>query len=85
MSDLVERAKALAYRAHAGQVDKAGMPYIDHVGRVAFAVSEDPQCEAVAWLHDVLEDCADEFKNELLSAFPVGLFYAVKALTVSRN
>lgn len=56
MSDLVERAKDLAHRAHAGQVDKAGRPYIEHVARVAVAVSDDPEAEAVAWLHDVYED-----------------------------
>ena len=93
--NLVERAKELAHRAHAGQVDKAGRPYIEHVARVAAAVRVDRRCcnencneqgeivhwdtvgcgdpsccspatspcpdcdeaEAVAWLHDVLEDC----------------------------
>lgn len=55
--DIVSRAKALAYRAHEGQVDKAGRPYIEHVARVAAAVSDDPVAEAVAWLHDVQEDC----------------------------
>lgn len=57
MSDLVARARDLAHRAHAGQVDKAGRPHIDHVARVAAAVSDDPEAEAVAWLHDVLDDC----------------------------
>lgn len=57
--DIVSRAKALAIRAHAGQVDKAGRPYIEHVARVAAAVSDDPVAEAVAWLHDVHEDCMD--------------------------
>lgn len=56
MSDLVNRAKDLATRAHAGQVDKAGRPYIEHVARVAAAVADDPEAEAVAWLHDVIED-----------------------------
>lgn len=55
--DIVQKAKELAHRAHAGQVDKAGLPYIEHVARVAAAVSDDPEAEAVAWLHDVLEDC----------------------------
>ncbi len=55
MSELVERAKELARLAHAGQVDKAGRPYIEHVARVAAACSDDPEAEAVAWLHDVLE------------------------------
>ena len=57
MREAVERAKELARRAHAGQIDKAGRPYIEHVARVAAAVSDDPEAEAVAWLHDVLEDC----------------------------
>jgi (p)ppGpp synthase/HD superfamily hydrolase len=54
--DIVSRARDLAHRAHAGQVDKAGRPYIEHVARVAAACADDPVAEAVAWLHDVLED-----------------------------
>jgi (p)ppGpp synthase/HD superfamily hydrolase len=71
VSELVERAKALAERAHAGQVDKAGLPYIEHVARVAAAVAHyaEPEVEAVAWLHDVLEDCGPEHRNEVL-CFP---------------
>jgi (p)ppGpp synthase/HD superfamily hydrolase len=67
--NLVERAKELAYRAHAGQVDKAGRPYIEHVARVAAAVSDDPEAEAVAWLHDVLED-HPHFADEVLDGYP---------------
>lgn len=81
MSDLVATARDLAYRAHAGQVDKAGRPYIEHVARVAATVADDPEAEAVAWLHDVLEDCADEFKNELLNIRPDRIFRAVHVLT----
>lgn len=66
MDDMVQRAKELAYRAHAGQVDKAGRPYIEHVARVAAAVSDEPEAEAVAWVHDVLEDCP-EFHDEFWS------------------
>lgn len=64
MRDLVERAKALAYRAHEGQVDKAGRPYIEHVARVAASVSDDPEAEAGAWMHDILED-APAFMTEV--------------------
>lgn len=63
--NIVERAKYLAHRAHAGQVDKAGRPYIEHVARVAAAVSDDPEAEAVAWLHDVIEDAAGDEQNRL--------------------
>ncbi|TWI04857.1 HD domain-containing protein [Luteimonas cucumeris] len=79
MSDLVSRAKELAYRAHAGQVDKAGRPYIEHVARVAAAVSDDPEAEAVAWLHDVLEDCHGS--GEDILDFPARLVKPVIALT----
>lgn len=83
MVDLVEIAKDLAHRAHAGQVDKAGRPYIEHVARVAAAVAHysEPEVQAVAWLHDVLEDCEPKFCNELLHIRPIEVFYAVKALT----
>ena len=43
--DWVARARTLAMEAHAGQVDKAGHPYIGHVGRVAATVTVDG-----AWL-----------------------------------
>lgn len=69
-NDLVARAKDLAHRAHAGQVDKAGRPYIEHVARVAASVSDDPETEVVAWLHDVIEDCGDDFRREILNEFP---------------
>lgn len=72
--DIVSRAKDLAIRAHADQVDKAGRPYIEHVARVAAAVSDDPVAEAVAWLHDVLEDCEQRFIEEFWTLpFPVSL------------
>lgn len=80
MSDLVERAKYLAHRAHAGQVDKAGRPYIEHVARVAAAVSDDPEAEAVAWLHDFIEDCSDEFADEFME-FPRHIIDAVADLS----
>jgi len=79
MNDLVRRAKDLAYRAHAGQMDKAGRPYIEHVARVAAAVSDDPEAEAVAWLHDVLEDCAG-FEGAIL-CFPLEVRRPVIRLT----
>lgn len=77
--NIVERAKELAHRAHAGQVDKAGRPYIEHVARVAAAVSDEPIAEAVAWLHDVLEDCPQHCHE--LRAFPSEIYRPVRLLT----
>lgn len=53
---MLKRALEIAHEAHAGQVDKAGRPYIEHVLRVVNAV-EGEDAKVVAALHDVLEDC----------------------------
>ncbi|MEU5216967.1 HD domain-containing protein [Streptomyces sp. NPDC020807] len=56
MTTLAE-ADALAARAHAGQIDKAGVPYVEHVRAVAAGLA--PLGEELAMaglLHDVIED-----------------------------
>ena len=55
-----EVARSIAEAAHAGQVDRAGAPYILHPQRVASLVDGDA-AKAVAWLHDVVEDTALTF------------------------
>ena len=52
----LERAIAIAAEAHAGQVDRAGEPYILHPLRVMFGVHSEQE-RIVAVLHDVVEDC----------------------------
>ena len=64
---MFERAINLATHAHAGQTDKAGMPYILHPLAVAAAVQNDPCARIVAVLHDVLED-TDTTAEDLLGA-----------------
>ena len=49
----VAAARRIAERAHAGQADANGEPYISHVARVAAAVPL--FARPVAWLHDALE------------------------------
>src|SRR5262245_25173897 len=49
----VARARALAERAHRGQVEPSGRPYVAHVRRVAAAAP--PFARSVAWLHAVPE------------------------------
>jgi hypothetical protein len=71
--DIVARARELAHRAHAGQVDKAGRPYIEHVARVAAACAGNPLAEAVAWLHDVMEDHPE--LEGLVANFPFNVFW----------
>jgi (p)ppGpp synthase/HD superfamily hydrolase len=55
--DPITTADAIAAEAHAGQVDKAGMPYVGHVRRVASYVDPaDTDAVVAALLHDVIED-----------------------------
>ncbi len=53
--DALERAIALAVKAHEGQRDKAGMPYILHLLRVMQSVNNPIEMQA-AMLHDYIED-----------------------------
>jgi hypothetical protein len=52
----LEKAIVIAAKAHEGQVDKAGAPYILHPLRVMLSVSTDEE-RITALLHDVVEDC----------------------------
>lgn len=52
-------AEAVARAAHAGQTDKAGRPYAEHLQAVAEGVRRrggDDEQIAAAWLHDAVED-----------------------------
>jgi (p)ppGpp synthase/HD superfamily hydrolase len=51
----IENAIDLALRAHKGQKDKAGAPYILHPLRVMLSMDTDIE-RKVAVLHDVIED-----------------------------
>ncbi|WP_435057049.1 HD domain-containing protein [Streptomyces sp. bgisy060] len=57
MKTLAE-ADALAARAHAGQVDKIGVPYVAHVRAVAAGLEAlgRPHLAMAGLLHDVIED-----------------------------
>ena len=72
----LQRAIEIAVQAHAGQVDKAGSPYILHPLRVMLAQNTDA-ARIVGVLHDVVEDCAgwtfvrlgeEGFSDEILEA-----------------
>ena len=76
---------AFAKAAHAGQVDKAGQPYIEHVKRVALrliAMFPDvtPEQVQAALLHDVVEDTPATLE-EVQSRFGAEVAATVAALT----
>ncbi|MET9429500.1 MULTISPECIES: HD domain-containing protein [unclassified Streptomyces] len=65
----LEEIEALAREAHAGQTDKAGRPYAEHLRAVADGVRArggDEAQTAAAWLHDAVED--DKLSEEWLAA-----------------
>ena len=62
----IQTAERIATQKHDGQVDKQGVPYIEHPRRVAASLA-DPGLKVVALLHDTLED-TDCTREELLSA-----------------
>src|SRR5208337_5544088 len=68
LSILVTKAIAFAARAHAGQLDKCGVPYILHPLAVMDAVKNHGRLtQIIAVLHDVVEDTPvtlDEIRTE---------------------
>jgi HD domain len=74
-------AVEIAEQAHAGQTDKAGEPYIEHLQRVAAAVDTLDE-KVVAYLHDVLEK-GDGWTRDRLeqTGFSPRIVSAVVALT----
>lgn len=77
-----ERALSLAARAHSGQTDLAGQPYILHVLRVTLGV-ETLQQRTVALLHDVVEDTEWSLDDLRRDGFSADVLEAVGLLTHS--
>lgn len=80
MNQLLSKAINLAMQAHAGQVDKAGMPYIGHVMRVMQAGKTIDE-KIVGVLHDVVEDTTWTFDALLAEGFPVHIVDALRYVT----
>ena len=80
----LERAIEIAVKAHAGQIDKAGEPYILHPLRLMFAVNGDYN-RMVAVLHDVVEDTSVTIDNLKAEGFPSEVIEAVQALTKQKG
>ena len=65
----LEKAIAIAAAAHAGQVDKAGQPYILHPIRVMLSVTGS-HAQMAAILHDVVEDTSVTVDQLVDEGFP---------------
>ena len=76
----LERAIEIAAKAHAGQIDKAGQPYILHPLRVMLSVS-DTESRIAAVLHDVVEDSEITLDDLRAEGFSEPILVALEALT----
>ncbi len=80
-ADLLNKAIKLAQKAHKGQTDKFGTPYIGHVMRVMNAGKTYDE-KIVGVLHDVIEDCAEITYETLVDeGFSEEVIFAVKCIT----
>ena len=92
ISTQVDQARETATRAHHGQHDKIGVPYIEHPAMVAalvqalpsFAAADAEMQEdavAAAWLHDVVEDTDETAERLRAAGISARAVEAVVALT----
>lgn len=79
--ELLNKAIKIADKAHRGQTDKFGAPYIGHVIRV-MNLGKTLDEKMVGVLHDVLEDCPEITADYLLNeGFPYHVVFAIECLT----
>ena len=81
---LYQQALAIAKDAHKGQVDKAGVDYIQHPLFVASLV-EGELAKTVALLHDVVEDSDWTLEDLRKEGLPEEVVQALGILTKKRN
>ena len=81
---IVDLALSIARKAHEGQLDKAGVDYIEHPIYVASRVDTEEE-KAVALLHDVIEDSPVSAEELLQAGLPETVVTAVQVLTKEKE
>jgi (p)ppGpp synthase/HD superfamily hydrolase len=83
---MLKKAVEIAVRAHEGQRDKGGHPYIAHPLRVMLAVgAADEALASVAVLHDVVEDSEVTLADLAKAGFPPRVTEALALLNHARG
>ena len=80
----LEKALEIAARAHAGQRDKEGLPYILHPLRVMHRVTGE-SAQIVAILHDVVEDTSVTIADLRSAGFSPDIVAAIECVTHSKE
>lgn len=81
---MVDLALSIARKTHEGQLDKAGVDYIEHPIYVASQVDTEEE-KAVALLHDVIEDSPVSAEELLQAGLPETVVTAVHVLTKKKE
>ncbi|GLW71078.1 hypothetical protein Kpho02_33770 [Kitasatospora phosalacinea] len=77
-----DEVDALAARAHEGQYDRIGVPYVEHVRAVAAGVAPfGAGLRMAALLHDVLEDTPLTAEDLLAAGVPAAVVATVRRVT----
>ncbi|MBR3473702.1 MAG: bifunctional (p)ppGpp synthetase/guanosine-3',5'-bis(diphosphate) 3'-pyrophosphohydrolase [Oscillospiraceae bacterium] len=79
-TEQTKKALRLCFKAHEGQVDKSGIPYVYHPLHLAEQMSDEDSTVA-ALLHDVAEDTDYSLEDLRRMAFPPRALEAVALLT----
>ena len=80
-TELLNKAIKIADKAHKGQTDKYGAPYIGHVMRV-MEYGKTLDEKIVGILHDVVEDCPEYSFDSLRElGFPDDIIFAIECIT----
>jgi len=76
----LDKALEIAVKAHTGQKDKVGAPYILHPLRIMMRMDTEEE-QIVAALHDVVEDSDITLEDLRQAGFPQSVLEAVDCLT----
>lgn len=81
---MLDRAIQIAARAHEGQTDKQGQPYVLHPISVMMRVDA-VEAKIVAVLHDVVEDTVVTFDELIAAGFPDDVIAALRLVTHAKE
>lgn len=84
MDNLLKLAEEIATKAHKGQIDKAGVEYINHPRTVA-SMCDSTETKIVGWLHDVVEDTDITLDDLRTAGFPENILEALRCVTKEEN
>ena len=80
--EMLSSAILIAAKAHAGQYDRGGQPYIIHPLKVMhYTKSADEEIQCIAVMHDVVEDTSVTYKELRESGISDRVIAGVAALT----